>query len=63
MSIRLIAMELYRLQREVYQLEEKLAQAPVLERESLREQLRKTRGQRDHMRRVLDTQKDQSSHP
>ena len=54
-------MELYRLQREVYRLEEKLAQAPVLEREDIREQLRKVRGQRDHMRRVLDGQKDRSS--
>ena len=58
MSIRLIAVELYRLQREVYRLEEKLAQAPLLEREGVREQLRKARGRRDHMRRVLDGQKD-----
>ena len=63
MTIRLIAMELYQLQRLVFQLEEKLAKAPVLEREKIREELRKARSQRDQMRRVLDGQKDRASRP
>ena len=61
MSIRLIARELYRLQRRVDQLEEKLAQTPILEREAIKEELRKARAERDHMRRVLDGQKDSST--
>ena len=63
MTIRLIAMELYQLQRQVFQLEEKLAKAPVFERERIREELRKARSQRDQMRRILDGQKDRASRP
>ena len=58
MSIRLIAKELYRLQQEVEKLEHELASAPAGQREALTDQLRKTRAERNRMRRALDGTKE-----
>jgi len=60
MSIRLIAIELYRCQREVDRLEKELESAPVFEKDAVRERLRKARAARDRMRDMLDGQKDAS---
>ncbi|CAB5086026.1 hypothetical protein D3OALGA1CA_4052 [Olavius algarvensis associated proteobacterium Delta 3] len=58
MSIRLIAIELYRCQQEVDHLEKELAHTPVLKKDPVRERLRKARAARDRMRYMLDGQKD-----
>ncbi len=63
MSIRMIARELYRLQQAVDDLEQKIEQAPIDQRDALREQLRKVKAERDHMRNVLDGQKDTGDSP
>lgn len=58
MSIRLIAIELYRCQLEVDHLEKELERTPVLKKDAVRERLRKSRAARDRMRGMLDGQKD-----
>ncbi|MCF8051212.1 MAG: hypothetical protein K9L59_08260 [Desulfobacterales bacterium] len=58
MSIRLIAKELYQLQKEVEGLEKDLEQAPCDRKGEIREKLRRARAARDRMRTVLDRQKD-----
>jgi hypothetical protein len=58
MSIRLLAIELYRLQREVEQLEKQLAAAPFDRQEPIQARLNQTRAERDRLRRALDGQKD-----
>ena len=57
MSIRLIAQELYRLQKEVEKLEEALAQAPINKKAPIEEKLRIARAERKKMRDALDGQK------
>lgn len=56
MSIKLLARDLYRLQKEVERLEEKLAAAPMKERVQLQEALRKVRAEKERLRRALDGQ-------
>ena len=56
MSIKLLARDLYRLQKEVERLEERLAAARIEERSRIEEALRKARAERDQMRRALDGQ-------
>jgi len=63
MSIRLIAKDLYRLVREVEKLEKALAAAPVERQEAIATALRRAKAERDHLRRVLDGQKDHPSPP
>jgi hypothetical protein len=60
MSIRLIAQELYRLQKEVERLENELARAPRERQADIQEKLRVVRAERKRMRDVLDGQKDRS---
>ena len=54
MSIKLLAKDLYRLQKEVGRLEAKLAVASVNDRIDLEEKLRIARAQRAQLRRALD---------
>lgn len=61
MSIRLIALELYRLHREVEALKDKISHAPYREQVRLKDQLRKVRAEYDRMRKIMDGQKDVSS--
>jgi hypothetical protein len=61
MSIRLLAIDLYRLTREVERLEKELEAAPPDQREALSRQLARARSDRDRMRRALDGQKDHSA--
>jgi len=58
MSIRLIAIELYRCQQEVDRLEKELERVPLLEKDAVRERLRKAIAARNRMRDMLDGQKD-----
>lgn len=58
MSIRMIAVDLYRLIRNVSEIEKKLANAPLNRREALRDKLHRAKAERDQMRRILDGQKD-----
>jgi predicted nuclease with TOPRIM domain len=56
MSIKLLARDLYRLQKEVEHLEERLAAARTEERSRIEEALRKVRAERQQLRRALDGQ-------
>ena len=56
MSIRLLARDLYRLQKEVERLEEKLAATPEVKRREIAEALRKARAEKESLRRALDGQ-------
>jgi hypothetical protein len=58
MAIRMIAAELYSLQREVARLEKKLAETPFTEQAPVRDTLRKKRAEYNRMRKVLDGMKD-----
>jgi hypothetical protein len=62
MSIRLIARELYRLQKEVERLEAGLPLASVMDRDRLQDELRKVRAERDRMKRVMEGSKSQTDH-
>ena len=56
MSLKLLARELYRSQREVERLERDLESAPPERKRTLEEALRRARAERDQLRRVLDGQ-------
>jgi hypothetical protein len=56
MSIKLLARDLYRLQKEVERLEENLAAARMEERNRIEEALRKVRAEKERLRRALDGQ-------
>ncbi|MFH1350517.1 MAG: hypothetical protein ABII26_06220 [Pseudomonadota bacterium] len=58
MSLKLIARDLYRLQQEVEKQENELKTAPFDRRAALEDQLRKTRADRDRMRRTLEGSKE-----
>ena len=57
MSIRMIATELYSLQREVARLENKRAETPFAEQGPVQNALRKKRAEYNRMRKVLDGMK------
>jgi hypothetical protein len=59
MSIRMIAIDLYRLMRNVSAIEKELANAPLKRRDALRDKLRRAKAERDQVRRILDGQKDE----
>ena len=61
MSIRLIARDLYRLIREVAELEKQIDDAPPERQEALTEELRKVKAERDRLRCVLDGSKERPS--
>ena len=58
MSIRLIAQDLYRLQREVENLERELESAAWDQRAAIEDRLREVRAERNRLRAALDGQKD-----
>ena len=62
MPIRMIARELYRLQREVQAIEKELQAAPPQAQESIREKLRKKRAEWQQVRNILDGEKAQAEH-
>ncbi|MEN8689015.1 MAG: hypothetical protein AB1Z18_04645 [Desulfobacterales bacterium] len=58
MSIRLIARDLYRLIREVSELEKQIDDALLERQEALTDELRKAKVERDRLRRALDGSKE-----
>jgi hypothetical protein len=56
MSIKLLARDLYRLQKEVEDLEQRLASARMEERVGIEEALRRVRAEKERVRRALDGQ-------
>jgi hypothetical protein len=54
MSIKLLARDLYRLQKEIERLERNLDAAPMRERVRIEEALRKVRAEKERVRRALD---------
>jgi hypothetical protein len=60
MSIRLIALELYRLHQAVEKLEQQIRDAPYHKRPELENSLRKRRAEHNRIRNVLEGQKDDS---
>ena len=58
MSIRLLAKDLYRLQKEVEALEKKLQEASYDRKTHLEEQLRTAKAEKERLRRMLDGQID-----
>ncbi len=60
MSIRLIAIELYRAQKKVEKLEKQLETAPLPEKESIREKLRMASAELQHLRKMMDGAKTPS---
>ena len=57
MSIRLLARDLYRAQRDVERLERALQEAPIDRRSDLEDKLRQARAERTRLRRVMEGQK------
>ncbi|MCF8128590.1 MAG: hypothetical protein K9N10_08745 [Deltaproteobacteria bacterium] len=58
MSIRLIAKDLYELIRKVENLEKEIDNTPYENRSDMKDQLRKLRAEKNHMRKVLEGCKD-----
>ncbi|MFC1505156.1 hypothetical protein ACFL5W_01425 [Thermodesulfobacteriota bacterium] len=58
MSIRMIAVDLYRTIQKVAEIEQALANAPQEKCEGLKEKLRQAKAERNQMRRTLDGRKD-----
>ncbi len=58
MSIRLLAKDLYRLMREVADLQRQVDDAPPDKKESLEDRLRKLKAEHDRLRRALDGNKE-----
>jgi hypothetical protein len=62
MSIRLIAQDLYRLQRKVEKLERELESAAWDQRAAIEDRLREVRAERNRLRAALDGQIDSPKH-
>jgi hypothetical protein len=62
MSVRMIARDLYRLQQEVERLESRLKDCPPARRDELEDQLRKSRAERDRVKRMLDGAKEEPTY-
>jgi histidinol-phosphate/aromatic aminotransferase/cobyric acid decarboxylase-like protein len=58
LSIHLIARDLYRLEREVSELERQLAACAASERDEVEDRLRKVRAERNRMRNILEGAKE-----
>ena len=58
MPIRMIAREFYRLIQEVERLEEKLKSVPFEKQAKIKDQLRKTKAEKDRMHAILEGKKE-----
>ncbi|MBW2647641.1 MAG: hypothetical protein JRE23_16000 [Deltaproteobacteria bacterium] len=58
MSIRLIALDLYRLQQEVEKLERALEKATEKKKAELKDKLRKLKAERNKMKKILEGKKE-----
>ena len=64
MPIRMIAQELYRLLQEVEQLEKQLESVPFEMQAKIKDQLRKTKAERNRLRAILEGKKEHKArHP
>ena len=63
MSIRMIALDLYRLQKEIDHLEKQIAAASPQQASLLKDKLRKVKAEHQQMRRVLDGRLDRPERP
>lgn len=54
MSIRLIAVDLYKAQKRVHQLEARLAEAAINEKDAIREELREAEAELKQLRNILE---------
>lgn len=61
MPIRMIAKELYQLLQEVEELEEQLKSVPFEKQAKIKDQLRKTKAERDRLRAILEGKKEHST--
>ncbi len=61
MPIRMIAQALYRLLQEVEQLEKQLKSMPFEKQGKIKDQLRKTKAERDRFRAILEGKKEHRS--
>ena len=59
MSIRLIALELYRLEKEVSAIEKELASARDKGRDELKDRLRKIKAERNQIKKMLEGAKEE----
>ncbi len=59
MVIRALAIELYRAQQKVHKLQEQLEEAPLSEKDSLRQELRTATAECDQLRRLVEAKKQQ----
>ena len=59
MTIRMIAQELYRLIQEVKRLEKELKGLPFEKQAKIKDQLRKTKAERDRVHAILEGKKEQ----
>jgi len=57
MVIRALAIELYRAQQKVHTLQEQLEEAPLSEKDSLRQELRTATAECDQLRRMVESKK------
>jgi hypothetical protein len=62
MPIRMIAKELYQLEQKVEDLKRRIDNAPLSELDDLKDALRRICAERDHMRRVLEGNKEPPSY-
>ena len=60
MPIRMIAQELYRLIQEVEKLEKKLKGVPFEKQADIKDQLRKTKAERDRIHAILEAKKNKN---
>ncbi|MDL1974358.1 MAG: hypothetical protein LWX55_06180 [Deltaproteobacteria bacterium] len=62
MSIRFVALELYRLRREVESLEREIETVPVAMEQELLQKLRKLKAERDRMKNILEGKKERPAY-
>jgi len=55
-------MDLYRLHREVEKIEDELRNAPIDQRDGLKDRLRRVRAERDRVRKILEGAKEPPSY-
>lgn len=62
MSIRFVALELYKLRREVESLEREIETVPVAMEQELLQKLRKLKTERDRMKNILEGKKERPAY-
>ena len=60
MSIRALALELYRAQQRVHKLQTSLETASLMEKDALRHELKQAEAERNQLRRIIEAEKEPS---